>query len=138
MLTHQEFDFLNIQWDEASQSVVMVWKSFAKGDKFRNGLDEGLELLRAKDARNWLADLRDLGTVTKDDQEWSNENWYPRAINAGVRKMAVIMPKSVISTMSVTRILTKVEKVDIETRYFDDLEASKVWLSSHTWAQPVS
>ena len=106
------------------------WKKFAKGEDFRQGLNEGLELLEQHGTSKWLADLRDLGTVTKEDQEWSNEQWYPRAINGGIRYMAIIMPKSVISSMSVTNILTRVKDINVETQYFDDIDSAKEWLWS--------
>jgi len=130
MQQHKDFDFLNIQWDETTKSVVMTWKKFAQGDNFRNGLDEGVNLIQQKKASNWLADLRDLGTVTQDDQKWSNEDWYPRALIAGVRFMAIIMPKSFITTLSVKNILTKVQDIDVETQYFDNVDAARKWLGS--------
>ncbi len=130
MQLHKEFDFLDIHWCAETQTVVMTWKRFVKGDQFRAGLDEGLNLLSANRSANWLADLRDLGTVTKEDQEWSNVDWYPRAILAGIRNMAIIMPRSVLSTMSVKNILTKVQDIDVETRYFDSVDDAQDWLGA--------
>lgn len=128
MQLHKDLDFLLIHWDDSIKSVVMTWKKFARGDHFRNGLNEGVNLIKEKGGLNWLADLRDLGTVTNEDQQWSNEDWYPRAIAAGIRYMAIIMPKSYVSTLSVKNILTKVEDIEIETQYFDSVEEAKHWL----------
>lgn len=130
MEEYKDFDFLNIQWDDSIKSVIMTWKKFAKGEDFRMGLNEGVNLVNLKGGSNWLADLRDLGTVIKEDQEWSNNDWYPRAIAAGVRFMAIIMPKSFISALSVKNILTKVEDIKVETQYFGSLEDAKLWLSN--------
>lgn len=130
METYKDYNFLNISFDPSISTVVMQWKSFAKSEDFRTGLNEGLELLKSKGTSKWLADLRDLGTVAQVDQEWSNNDWYPRAIGGGIRKMAIVMPKSVISSMSVKNILTKVEGVNIETNYFDTVEEAKKWMAS--------
>ena len=129
MEEYKDFDFLNIQWDDSIKSVIMTWKKFAQGDDFRMGLNEGVNLVSQKGGSNWLADLRDLGAVTKEDQQWSNEDWYPRAIAVGVRFMAIIMPKSFISALTVKNILTKVEDIHVETQYFGSLEDAKLWLS---------
>lgn len=128
--TVKDFAFLSIDWDPNTQAVIMKWKSFAHGDDFRAGLNAGLDLIKEKKSHKWLADLRDLGTVPTKDQEWSNNDWYPRAIAGGIRKMAIIMPKSTLSSMSVKNILTKVQGVDIETNYFDNIDAAKEWLKS--------
>ncbi len=128
MTEHKDFNFLKIFWDDEARTVIMQWNRFAKDQDFRNGLDEGLKLLKNKSTHRWLADLRNLGTVTKEDQEWSNNDWYPRAIRDGIRDMAIIMPQSVLSTMSVKNILQKVSGVEISTQYFDEVQGAREWL----------
>lgn len=130
MEQHKDFNFLSISYDPSVKCVNMQWKSFAHGDDFRNGLDEGLNLIKAKSASRWLADLRDLGTVTQKDQEWSNNDWFPRAVTQGIRKMAIIMPKSTLSSMSVKNIMTKVDGINIETNYFSSTDEAKKWLAA--------
>jgi hypothetical protein len=130
METFKDFNFLTISYDNGSQSVNMKWKSFAHGDDFRNGLNSGLDLIKQKGSKKWLADLRDLGTVPTKDQEWSNTDWFPRAVSGGIRKMAIVMPKSTLSAMSVKNIMTKVEGINIETNYFDSDDEARKWLAA--------
>lgn len=76
---------LTVRWNDQARCVVMEWRSAAEGEASRRGLDAGLELLAARRASGWLADLRNLGHVTVADQQWANEVWFPRAIRAGLR-----------------------------------------------------
>lgn len=129
-MVHFEAPYITIHWDEAIKSVDMEWKKFVSGDNFRNALDKGLALLVEKKTTKWLADLRDLGVVTEEDQKWSNEDWFPRAIQGGVKHMAIVIPKKTISKMAVDKIMEKVEGLDLTTHYFSSIEEAKEWLGS--------
>jgi hypothetical protein len=125
---HYETGFLTVSWNDELAAVEMDWHDFAKGEQFRGGLDEGLALVREQGAENWLADLRDLGTVDQADQEWSNEEWFPRAIDAGLKNMAIVKPESAIAEMSVDAIMQEVEGTGLVTHYFDNRADAEAWL----------
>lgn len=128
--THYESEYLEVEYDPELDAVRMQWKQFVSGDPFREGLDRGLELLRERGAANWYADLRQLGAVDQDDQEWSNEEWFPRALEAGVQNMAIVRPESVVAEMSVDNIMQEVEETGLVTYNFDDPDEAEEWLAS--------
>lgn len=125
---HYESDHLDVRYDPPSDTVEMHWKSFVSGEPFREGLNRGLEVVEDTGASNWFADLRDLGTVDQDDQAWSNEDWFPRAIAAGLESMAIVKPESVVAEMSVDNIMQEVEGADLTTYTVDDPEEARDWL----------
>lgn len=120
---------LAIRWDEEINAVWMEWKSFADGRELRGGLDAGLVLAAQKNTGKWLADLRELGPITPDDQKWSNEDWFPRAISGGVRWMALVAPRKIVAKMSVRTVMNKVMDKNLTTSHFDELEPARRWLS---------
>jgi hypothetical protein len=122
--------FLTIHWDEAHKCVVMEWKAFAKSAEFRRGLDKGLELLTNKKAARWLADMRKMGTIGVEDQKWSNEDWFPRAVRGGIRYMALVMPASALASMGVKNIMNTIGNIPIETQYFDSPDKARDWLKT--------
>lgn len=127
-MTVYDKDFIAIHWLEDIKAVHMEWKKFARGDNFKEALNTGLKLIIDKKTGNWIADMVHLGTVAEEDQKWSNEDWFPRALQGGVKNMALIMPKSVIASMSVSDIMNKVEGTDLVTHYFDNLQDAKKWI----------
>lgn len=129
-MAHFDSEYLTITHAPESDAVVMQWKARASGEDFRGGLDRGLALLKEKRTSRWLANMRDLGIVTQEDKEWVNTNWFPRAIEGGMRFMALVVPKSALSKMSVKHIMNEVDGADIVTHYFDDVDDAHVWLSS--------
>ena len=120
--------YLTILWDLEIGAVRMEWKEFADGQQYRTGLDAGLALVIQKRASKWLADLRYLGPVTLEDQRWSNDDWFPRAIQGGLRFMALVSPRKVVAQMSVRTIMSKVMDRNLTTAHFDDVEQARQWL----------
>lgn len=128
-MVHFDKPFLTIYWDNSIACVIMEWKKFVAGNDFRTGLDTGLQLIIDKRSTKWLADLRNLGVVAQEDQEWSNNNWFPRALIAGITHMAIVQPANIISKWSVDRILEKVANTNLTIHYFDDLDKARQWLN---------
>jgi hypothetical protein len=129
-MAHYDKDHLTATYDDATDTVVMEWYTFAEGEPFREGLDAGLDLVKQEGAENWLADLKDLGTVDQDDQEWSNQDWFPRAMETTLTNMAIVQPESVVANMSVENIMQEVGDGAITTHYFDDRAEAEDWLAA--------
>ena len=120
--------YLTVHWNEEIKCVWMEWKKFVKGAGFRNGLDKGLELIIAKESSKWLADLTRLKVVDMEDQEWSNNDWFPRAIEGGIQWMAIVVPEDIFAKMSVNSIMEKVPTMQLTVHYFDSLHEAEDWL----------
>ena len=108
-----EASWIRIHWDDSITGVWAEWLNYAEGSEFRLGLNKGLELLEKQGSQWWLADTRNLGAVRQDDQQWSNEDWFPRAIKGGVRWMALIVPRKVVAQMAVKRVMSKVGNAEL-------------------------
>lgn len=127
-MIHYNERWLTIHWDESTQAVWMEWKAYVEGEDFRSGLDTGLSLIRQKRAYRWLADLRRLGPIRQVDQQWTSDDWFPRAVAAGVRFMALVSPTAAVSRLSVKQIMSKVKDIELVTSNFDDMEDARAWL----------
>lgn len=66
-MAHYDEAHLTATYDDATDTVILEWHTFAEGEPFREGLDAGLDLVKQEGVENWLADLRDLGTVDQND-----------------------------------------------------------------------
>lgn len=98
---------VTIRWDDKLKCVYVEWCGFVQGDKFRSTMDKALELVKQKNSKNWLADLREQRVTSVEDQDWLVNNWLPRCIQTGLKRSAIIVPENVLGQMSVTRIASK-------------------------------
>ncbi|MFB6146368.1 MAG: STAS/SEC14 domain-containing protein [Halobacteriaceae archaeon] len=131
-MPHYDEPHLTATWDRSLGAVVMDWHEFAQGAPYREGLEAGLELVTEQGATRWLADLREMGTVAEDDQAWTNEQWFPRAIQSDLEYMAIIQPESVVAEMSVDNIMQEVGDGALTTHYFDNRRDAEAWLDEQT------
>ena len=130
-----ELPHLRIFWDEELRAVHLVWLEPTGGAPLREGLNRGLEVLREQGAQRWLADLKWLGVMTKSDEVWVNEDWFSRAIESGMRWLAVVNPESSLSTVSVREIMESAKTKErvksdlVQAHSFETLVDARAWLA---------
>jgi hypothetical protein len=121
---------VKVSWDEATQCIMSEWYGMVPTAKLRGTLEKILELCQQKATKRYLADISQLTVVTKDDEAWLGENWFPRAMAAGVKSFAFVIPKSALTRLSANEVIRKVPNTDKEMTQFSSLEEAKKWLRS--------
>jgi hypothetical protein len=120
----------HVFWDETVPAVLCGGEGFVEGEELRTGLNKGIELLVKKRSNRWLAEMKKRKVHTEEDQRWIVDDWTPRAVAAGLRFAAFVLPTSVISKMSLKRMNQVVAERSFEIGYFDDLDEARRWLSA--------
>lgn len=129
MILH-DAPYATIHWHSEPGCIHVEWKGFVYGEMVQDTLNRALVLFKGRRSYKWLADTGKIKALTEDDQKWVNEVWFPRAFEAGVRKMALVIPVSALGQMSIRRLMSKVRGEDFEQAYFPTVEDAKRWLSS--------
>src|SRR4051812_2371276 len=62
-------------------------------------LDGGVDLLKKHSATKWLSDNREIEPHDEEDGKWVNESWLPRAIAAGWKYWALVVPDETAARM---------------------------------------
>lgn len=127
-MLHFDESFLKISYNAEADCVIMEWKSFATSEEFRQGLNEGLKLIQQQQAANWLADLRKMEAIDPEDEQWSNEDWFPRALQAGIKRMAIVPSEDIFNSISVENIMNAIAGTGLVTHYFKEPLEAKSWL----------
>lgn len=127
-MVHFDENYLKISYDADADCVIMQWKAFATSEEFRHGLNEGLKLIQQKNSPNWLADLRKMEAIDPEDEQWSNEDWFPRALQAGIKRMALVPSEDIFNSISVENIMNSVAGTGLVTHYFKQPDEAKSWL----------
>ena len=127
-MIHYDEPHLRLDWDPVTQIVCAEWKGDVRGESMRNGLEEGLKLIVKTRARKWLVDGRGFESIEPDDVKWANDNWIPRAVDAGIAWMGFVMAKKIVMAMTMKSFIARINQRELGTGYFDDLEAARRWL----------
>ncbi|MGV3667924.1 MAG: methyl-accepting chemotaxis protein [Leptospira bouyouniensis] len=107
--------------------IEVVWKPDYSDDGYKTILLNALEVIDRWKVSKWLADTRQIGLVSKTGQEWVNSEWFPKASNSTLRKMAVVVPESALSAISIEDTTLKTGLVEMKS--VPNMEAAWKWLT---------
>jgi hypothetical protein len=126
-----ESDSGRVYWDTDLQCVYIDGKQYTGSAAFRAVLERSLQLLNERRCHKFLADISMMGVaISAEDMVWTEADWFPRCLKAGLKYFALVMPKALGTHLSVDKLT---QKFDPGTgRYFravfTDLAAAKEWL----------
>jgi hypothetical protein len=125
-----------MRWDPKSRAVCIEWKGWADPTEFAAALEAGLGALIEHRGSRWLADCRDMKAIQLSDQEWLDRSWFPRMIAAGLRRMAVVIPKSGLVMTNLEDIMRKVPGSKMEVAFVATVAEAEKWLSAPSTNTP--
>jgi hypothetical protein len=119
---------LTIDYDADIPCVVMIWKGYATSAAFREGNAQVLAQITQRRASKLLGDVTDFVLIGAEDQAWLNEVWIPRAVHAGLRKVALVQPSFYFNRVAIDSVAQKLDRDRVELGFFDNRDAAKEWL----------
>lgn len=115
-------------YDELSVGLS-VWRGNGVGSDYRQTMNAVLDVIKEKKITRWIGDVSDFGVVSRENKDWTNATWFAAAMEAGLRRMAIILPTDIFGSMSAKEVLSKVTE-DVHIKNFDDLEHAKEWIKN--------
>jgi hypothetical protein len=104
-------------------------RRFMRAPEIREVIEKGLEVMCAENAVKWLSDDRENGPLPPEHMAWSEASWAPRAIAAGWRFWAVVLPRKVLGAMNMKRRIEKYSKFGVVVASFASPERALDWLT---------
>lgn len=118
----------SVKWVEAQQMIVVKWEGWANSTEFTELLDAEVRGLNEHGGSRLLADCRLQRVLSSDDQQRANRNWVPRAVEAGLKRFAVVLPISDMAAGHIQERLSEVPGSAFEVAYFTTVEEAEAWL----------
>jgi hypothetical protein len=118
----------SVRWDQDGQLVLVEWQGWANAAEFAELLEAEIVALRKHHGTRILADCRRQKVLNPKDQDRANREWVPRALAAGLKCFAVVVPSSVLADVNLKASLDKVPPTALQVAYFDTPEEARDWL----------
>jgi hypothetical protein len=118
----------SVRWDGDAELVLVEWEGWADSSEFSALLDAEVQALRKHRGTRLLADCRRQKVINPADQERANQEWLPRALAAGMKRFAVVIPSSLLAELNLKQSLGKVPASELEVAYFATPEEARAWL----------
>jgi hypothetical protein len=121
--------WLSIIWDHELQCVYAKFKAFANSAEFRAGVMKILDAIREKHSALLISDNRKLEGVAVEDQLWLRDSWMPLAVAAGIKRIAVVLPRHGLGKIASEDIISQFGETAFTTRTFESLEEAMKWVA---------
>ena len=118
-------------WYHAQGNIIHHQiRAFIHGEAFHKLLETGVEQMILHKASKWLSDDRGNGAIKPEDGVWAQTVWAPKAVKAGWKSWALVLPTSAVGKMNMKKFTDDNSKLGIAARAFDNPEAALAWLQS--------
>ena len=97
-------------------------------EKFREVLNLGVEAMGKYGASKWLSDDRNNSVLSPEDTEWSMTNWFPRAIQAGWKYWALVVPQNILAQMNLKEFVDTYYEQGLRIMVFSNPDEAMKWL----------
>jgi hypothetical protein len=125
-----ENETTRIYYDDTIPGLVQVWNGFATGAPLREAHEALLHLQQQFGTAKSLSDLRAMRVIPRTDQQWIQEVFFPQALAAGYRAVAIITSEDTFNQTSVKNILLHVGQNDtFQAEYFQQEVLARAWLA---------
>ena len=118
----------SVRWDEDGQLVLVEWQGWANSREFAELLEAEITALKNHHGSRLLADCRRQKVLNPADQDRANKAWLPRALAAGLKRFAVVIPSSVLAEVNLKTSLEQVPATALDVAYFATPERARDWL----------
>jgi len=119
--------------DSAVPCVIVQFHGFANREQFKLVMDTGLAYYEAHSTAarpwGWVGDVRQMGAIPKEVQEWLTDDWNIRAFAAGIREISIVVAETVFGQVAtqqyVQRTAQRADTYELESAYYDTLAHAK-------------
>jgi hypothetical protein len=122
-------EYVTVRMDTAEKLISLKWTGYAPSREFRAILEDARMNVALHDAHRWLADLRGMNAILRQDEQWTVDEWFPLLARTGLKRMAILMSSDYFNQMSVDRIMqAATPEMPFAVAYFDDEDVARAWL----------
>ena len=118
----------SVRWDPEAELVLVEWEGWANSAEFAQLLDAEVRALQQHQGSRLLADCRRQKVIKPEDQTLADKAWLPRALAAGLKRFAVVLPTSVLAEMNIRDALGRIPGTALHVEYFSTMEEAQAWL----------
>jgi hypothetical protein len=118
-----------VRWDATLHLVYVEWAGWANSAEFAALLDAEVRALSENGGSHLLADCRLQRVLSPIDQDKADREWLPRALAAGLRRFAIVLPTSALAAKNLEDRLGRVSATALEIAYFETIDEARTWIT---------
>ena len=118
-----------IDYEPTLKCVIQTWRGFAGSQNFRASILKTIEVFKEYDAEAIISNTQNAELVKPSDADWVATYANPILIQEGLRRIAFIIPNSVLLQWSVDHFMQETTGQQLTMQYFDNIDKAKAWIA---------
>lgn len=114
--------------NEVDGLIYQEWMTTAYGDKYREILLELLEIQKAKGISKLIVNGKELGEMDEDDIEWTQHEYSPMSVEAGLECIAFIVSDDDYHAMQQADVILEAENGGVTSNHFSGVNEAYAWI----------
>lgn len=94
----------------------------------QSSLDAGLEKINETGANKWLTNTHAIGGFSEDVAQWVLEDWGPRAIEAGWKYWALVVPEEMEGRLAMVQFVSAFNEMGVLVRVYTAEDEAREWV----------
>ena len=123
-----------ISLNPKNESIEFVWKKYISSELFKKALDQVYDCFFEEGCKNALCDMRKMGAIPQEAQDYIDTKWMPRMIHLGVKTYAFVTPQSASIGHTVDQLreqrAEKEAQAGVKTFFYSSLDAARDCIAS--------
>lgn len=117
---------VKLVYDPARKQLIQKWIGFAISEKFREAIDCTVDFVSKNQVESIISDTLEQKVVKPEDTKYASAV-MPQLFQRGLKKMAFVMPKDVLTQMSVNSF--KKDSTDMQgLNFFSNVNDAQNWI----------
>lgn len=116
---------VTIEFDTKEKVLIQTWVGFSASVVFRTAIDKTVEFVENNSVRAILNNTLEQQVVKPEDTQYAASK-MPEMFQNGIKAMAIIVPKNIITQMSLKKFEQDVKGANV--KMFSSVNEAKAWI----------
>jgi hypothetical protein len=131
---HVDKVFFTLEYRETENYIYANWIGFVNVDNVIDGATKVLEAFESTGCPSFVNDNRELTGPWKNANDWIENIWTPRALQAGLKNFAFVVSPNIFGELSAKDLGLRLDNLGFEMRTFKDYEKAVAWIADRVLA----
>lgn len=123
-----ENESAQLYYDAHINNTAIIWKRSVTSEEYHKVFEVMLQTIRTYNTPGWIADLRDQGVISPEDQKWFIANVLKSAAENGLKRIGTVGFTDPVRADYYKRMIAVTGDFGIELKVFNSIEAAVAWM----------
>ena len=120
-------DYAEASYDEELKLGKVVWKRKTTTEEYQYAFMVLLDHAKDNPSENFMSDIRNQSIVSPENRKWFETEMVPKAIDAGLKRVAIIFDGNVFKKYYINMIIKVTNKFGVPLKMFSTEEEAIEW-----------